>query len=102
VPGISRYEIFDSNWSNILPNEHHQPWLESYQKNYLIYDQNSELNRRKNLNAMQHICNKHSVPFYYDLLEDFVDGALARDLMHCGPDAHKNLANKFLQKIRSQ
>jgi hypothetical protein len=50
---------------------------------------------------MQHICHKHNVPFYYDLLEDFVDGALARDLAHCGVDAHEKLANKFLQVIKS-
>jgi len=105
VPGISRYEVFaNGNWSNILstmPIKTDLPWLAGYQKNYLFYDQNSELNRQKNLQAMQHICHKHNVPFYYDLLEDFVDGALARDLMHCGADAQEKLANKFLQTIRS-
>jgi hypothetical protein len=104
VPGISRYEVFNNNWSNILPSiplKINMHWLAGYQKNYLSYDQNSELNRRKNLQAMQHICNKYNIPFYYDLLKDFVDAALARDLQHCGTDAHKKLANKFLQIIRS-
>jgi hypothetical protein len=105
VPGIARYEVFNNNnWSNILPSmllEINMHWLTGYQKNYLSYDQNSELNRRKNLQAMQHICNKYNIPFYYDLLKDFVDAALARDLQHCGTDAHKKLANKFLQTIRS-
>lgn len=105
VPPISRYEVFNNNnWSNILPSmplETNMRWLTGYQKNYLSYDQNSELNRRKNLQAMQHICNKYNIPFYYDLLKDFVDAALARDLQHCGTDAHKKLANKFLQTIRS-
>ena len=71
-------------------------------KNYLLYNQNSELNRQKNLQAMQHICHKHNVPFYYDLLEDFADAALARDLLHCGADAHEKLANKFLQFTKDQ
>lgn len=106
VPSISRYEIFaNNNWSTILPYEHHwynMPWLGDYQKNYLSYDQNSELNRRKNLQAMQNICNKYNIPFYYDLLQDFGDTALARDLQHCGPDALKKLANKFLHKVWSQ
>jgi len=106
VPGISRYEIFaNNNWSNILPSEsdwHNLPWLKDYQKNYLLYNQNSELNRQKNLQAMQHICHKHNVPFYYDLLEDFADAALARDLLHCGADAHEKLANKFLQFTKDQ
>ena len=105
VPGISRYEVFNNhNWSNILPSmplEINMHWLAGYQKNYLSYDQNSELNRRKNLQAMQYICNKYDIPFYYDLLKDFVDAALARDLLHCGTDTQERLANKFLQTIRS-
>ena len=105
VPGIARYEVFHGNWSNILPSMPFKispPWLVEYQKNYLRYDQNSELNRRKNLQAMQHICNKYSIPFYYDLSEDFVDRpwASARDLQHCGADAHAILANKFFNIIQ--
>ena len=105
VPGISRYEIFaNNNWSTILPSElswYNMLWLADYQKNYLSYDQNGEFNRRKNLQAMQYICDQHAVPFYYDLLEDFGDGTWARDLLHCGTSANEKLANKFLQTIRS-
>jgi hypothetical protein len=103
VPGITRYEVFDSNWSNILsmmPIETDMPWLAGYQKNYLLYDQNSELNQRKNLQAMQYICNKYNIPFYYDLMEDFMVGPLARDLMHSGADAQERLANKFFNIIK--
>ena len=104
VPGISRYEIFnDNNWSSTIPGDQHwpnMPWLTGYHKNYLSYDQNSELNRRKNLQAMQYICDKHNVLFYYDLMEDFSDGALARDLTHSGPIAAQNLAKKFFNNIK--
>jgi hypothetical protein len=104
VPGIARYEIFDSSWSNILPSMpleiNNLDWLVGYQKNYLSYDQNSELNRRKNLQAMQHICNKYNIPFYYDLMGNFTDAALARDLAHCGTDTQERLANKFFNIIK--
>ena len=104
VPRICRYEIFNSNWSNILPSMpleiNNLDWLVGYQKNYLLYDQNSELNRRKNLQAMQHICNKYNIPFYYDLMEDFTDAKLARDLLHCGTDTQKRLANKFFNIVQ--
>jgi hypothetical protein len=103
VPPISRYEVFDSNWSNILPSmplEINMPWLAGYQKNYLLYDQNSELNRRKNLQAMQHICNKYNIPFYYDLLTEFGDAKLARDLLHHGADGQERLANEFFNTIK--
>ena len=106
VPGISRYELFaNNNWSTLLPSEHtwtNMPWLSAYHKNYLSYDQNSEVNRRKNLQAMQYICDKHGVLFYYDLMEDFGDAALARDLLHSGRTAHEKLANKFLRVIKNQ
>lgn len=103
VPDISRYEVFDGNWSNIFfPNKRTPKWLLGYQKNFLLYDQNSEMNRRKNLQAMQYICSKHNVQFYYDLLEDFVDSRDARDLMHCGALAQEKLATKFLQMMESQ
>ena len=104
VPGIFRYEVFDNNWLSILPSMpleiNNLGWLVGYQKNYLLYDQNSELNRRKNLQAMQHICNKYNIPFYYDLMEDFTDAKLARDVLHCGTDTQERLANKFFNIIQ--
>jgi hypothetical protein len=33
-------------------------------------------------------------------MEDFGDGASARDLLHCGPDAHEELAKKFFNNIK--
>jgi hypothetical protein len=104
VPQIYRYEVFNSKWLNILPSMpldiNGFEWLIEYQKNYLLYDQNSELNQRKNLQAMQHICSKHGVPFYYDLMKGFVDVALARDLQHCGADNQERLAKKFFNMIK--
>jgi hypothetical protein len=104
VPNISRYEVFNSKWLNILPS---MPldikgfdFLRDYQKNYLLYDQNSEINQRKNLQVMQYICHKKDVPFYYDLMKGFVDAKLARDLLHCGIDTQEKLANKFFNIIQ--
>ena len=104
VPFISRYEVFNNNWSNILPSMpleiNNLDWLVGYQKNYLLYDQNGELNQRKNIQVMQYICDKHGVPFYYDLMKGFVDEKLARDLQHCGADTQERLANKFFNIIQ--
>jgi hypothetical protein len=49
---------------------------------------------------MQYICDKRGVPFYYDLMKGFVNEKLARDLQHCGTDAHEILANKFFNIIQ--
>jgi hypothetical protein len=106
VPGIARYEVFGlSGWSSILPTmQAHDdvPGLADWQKNYLIYDQNSELNRQKNLQAMKHICDQQNIAFYHDLLEDFVYDHAARDLMHCGPRNHQRLAKKFFNSIKEK
>jgi len=105
VPSISRYEIFaatSSNWLSILPQCDVPHWLKKYQQQYLLHDQNSELNRRKNLSAMQNICNKHNVPFYYNLFDNFWDIGNARDLMHCGSSANYNLAKEFVNTINTQ
>jgi len=102
VPHIFRYEVFDNNWSNILPSTIVPGWLEGYQKNYLVHNQNSNLNRRKNLLAMQNICDKHNVPFYYNLLDNFHSKASARDLQHHGPEASYDLAKKFVNTINTQ
>lgn len=104
VPDKVRYEIFvNNNWSTILPSEQFQQnmfWLEAYHKRYLSYDQNSDQNRRKNLLAMQQICQNKNVPFYYHLLQGFNDAGLARDLMHCGPQPHYELAEKFYHTLK--
>lgn len=104
VPDISRYEVFTGSWLHILPSSIIPPWLHDYQKNYLFYDQNSNLNRRKNLLAMQNICDKHDVLFYYDLLEKsfFGNDNYARDLMHSGPASNHYLAKTFANKINTQ
>lgn len=101
VPGISRYEMYtDNNWTNFLPTSEIRPYLEGYHKEYLTYDQNSIMNRQKNLYAMKYICHLHNVPFYYDLLEDFENHADARDLQHAGASSYRKLAYKFFNNIK--
>lgn len=101
VPGISRYEICtENNWANFLPTSEINPYLLIYHKEYLMYDQNSIMNRQKNLHAMKYVCHLHQVPFYYDLLEDFDNHATARDLMHVGAGGYQPLATKFFNSIK--
>jgi hypothetical protein len=96
VPDLARYEVFSNgNWSSILPRTEVEPWLSGWQKNYLSWEQNSQINRTKTLLAMQQICDQHSVEFHCDFLTDFTDGGDARDLMHCGADSNSKLAKKF-------
>ena len=106
VPPISRYEIFINQWESFLPSnsfesDHRMPtWLNGYHKQYLAYDENHELNRRKNIHAMRDVCSQHNVCFYVDYLNNFKSDTDARDFCHPGPSAHTDLANKFFNIIK--
>lgn len=104
VPAISRFEVNEqNNWSNILPTlTGYQTWISNWNKNYVAYEKNGEMNRYKNLLAMSHICSLRQIPFYYDLLEDFYDAGNARDLAHCGPEPNSKLATKFAQLVQGE
>lgn len=102
VPSIERYEVFkDGRWNNISPGQKiaGNNWINEYNKNYILYDENYKCNREKNLLAMKQICLEKQVSFYFDTLEKFRDGAFARDLIHCGPETNIKLATSFFKQL---
>ena len=104
VPAITRFEVNENNnWSNILPTfTGYDEWIAGWNKNYVAYEKNGEMNRHKNLLAMSHVCAQRRVPIYYNLLEDFTNTGDARDLSHCGPVPNFKLATKFAQLIQGE
>jgi hypothetical protein len=70
----------------------------NFYRHWIDHPDNSTINRRKNILAMQHICNQQQAPilFYYPETE-FRDkiGGKARDLLHYGAGMHLQLANKI-------
>jgi len=104
VPEISRFEIFNYYWKTVLPSESTVEWAESYQKNWILFEENSKLNQRKNLRAMQQICDQHHVPFFYDLepFKNWNDNSNARDLLHYGKNYHQLFARKMHEQIKGK
>jgi hypothetical protein len=103
VPGITRYEVFRQGWQNVLPAMPVYPeWLEQYQKNWIMFEENSELNQRKNLLAMRQICDQHGVPFFYDITGHnlWPSAGHGRDLTHCGRQGHAWFAEKMHEQIK--
>jgi hypothetical protein len=104
VPPLPRYEVFSNNeWLSVYPNGQIADWLEGYHKNYLMFDENSQLNRSKNIRAMRDICFQHNVPFYFDYLDNFYhfkNDTLARDLLHQGPPHQAKLAEDFFTQVK--
>jgi len=71
----------------------------------LMFDENSQLNRSKNICAMRDICFQHNVPFYFDYLDDFYlfkNDIPARDLMHQGLPHQAKLAKDFFTQVKKE
>jgi hypothetical protein len=105
VPDISRYELYyENNWNNITSFMTIPTWLEPYQKNWIVCEENGQLNQRKNLLAMQQICNCHGVPLFYitNPFDTWTSPGDGRDLMHYGPVFQKYLANKMHELIKGK
>jgi hypothetical protein len=103
--GPSKYR-FEIQWSDseFLTVTSHTQTLNL--KHWFSYDENSNLNTRRNLLAMQQLCNEHRIPFFYiDLetppVESFFDGQ-ARDLEHTGVQSQYRLADAIYQMIKGK
>lgn len=106
VPDQFRLEVFDcGNPASIVP--HHQlPQLQNFYKVWTDDDTNAKILKRKNLLAMQQICDQADIPFYYIDCQElgtkdhtrWPPGS-ARDLMHCGVELHEIFAQKMYNFI---
>lgn len=91
VPSIGRFEFFSENaWISVLPDQwcHSRYKLfDAYFQEYYLNDENSEINARRNLLAIQHMCSSRNVPYFaldVSLTMNMCDRS-ARDLSHPGP-----------------
>ena len=99
VPHIDRVEIV----LNDARVESCGPWSDEFMKNFyqawIDHSDNSSINHRKNLLAMQQICAQRQIPilFYYPETEfrGEIGGGKARDLTHYGAGMHQSLASKI-------
>lgn len=99
VPHIDRVEIV-LNDSRV---ESCGPWSDEFMKDFyrcwVDHSDNSAINRRKNILAMQAICNQRQTPilFYYPETEfrGEIGGGKARDLKHYGAAQHQRLAGRI-------
>jgi hypothetical protein len=73
--------------------------MKDFYKCWIDHSDNSIINRRKNILAMESICNQRQIPilFYYPETEfrGEIGGGKARDLRHYGAGQHLRLAHKI-------
>lgn len=95
IPPESRIEVFDyHNPATLLPN--YQPkHLAPFYKVWASSNANPTLLKRKNLLAMQYLCDQAKVPFLQLDHTVLPPGGYARDLMHYGVNSHCEFAKQM-------
>jgi hypothetical protein len=103
APEISRVEVFDhDNPTTLLPGAHeHEDRLKNFYKVWASSDNNMDITRRKNLLAIEKMCNDRDTHLIVvDSLEIYRKATtLARDLMHSGVLEHSEFAEKIKEKL---
>lgn len=102
VPEITRFEFFIHNQPEVC-NWYPDEKTNDFFKIWIADNQNSEINRRKNLLAIQKICDTVRVPFlcFADFIDTIPNLSRARDLMHYGYAAQKAIAEHFYNMMLS-
>ena len=102
VPDAHRFEIWDNGVPHaITHNAASFSELNDFKKLYWGNDQNGKINQTKNLLAIEQLCVRASVPFYYLFLRTHwrhVDPG--RDLAHSGRKSNKMFAKTMHNLIK--
>ena len=101
VPSFSRVEIFNhGNPATLVPRSQiDDNMLENFYKLWISSKENMDIARRKNLLAIEKLCNDRNIQLVaLDCLELIVD-ANARDLIHTGAIGHREFAKKIKEKL---
>ncbi len=107
APPIKRFEFYvDDVPQRVLPENLTQgdwyvpSFYHAFFKGWFANDLNSQINKRKNLLAMEQLCADRGIPFYaLDSAADLISDKNARDLSHPGVDANRDFAEKMYKKI---
>lgn len=82
---------------------HDEEIFEYHNKIWLSSPDNILINYTKNLAAIENICNKNNTKLFVISFEDILNNVFSfprgRDQMHPGIEAHKYIANLFLEKM---
>jgi len=92
VPPMGRIEVLDNFGWNIM---HACDIKENFLKHWFLHDENSKINARKNILAIQYICDTLKIPLYTVDSKFLASTDNARDFMHQGPQGHLDLVEMF-------
>jgi hypothetical protein len=104
IPPKGRVEILsDQHYKVCFRNraDHNAPY-ESYSRAFFSQESNLILHVKRNLLAMQQLCQDRNIPFYWLDSNDYITAGgqdLARDLDHPGPAVLEQVARAMYNKI---
>jgi len=101
TPDPARIEVFYHATPIALMPQFHPKHLEHYYKIWISDNNNSKMLERKNLLAIQCLCNLAGIPFQYLKARALGTEHLgdARDLLHYGVEAHTIFAKKIYELL---
>jgi hypothetical protein len=100
VPNLKRFEFFDEGGIQyVIPETKTPEYAMPYYKHWVVIEENAQINQKKNLLAMQKICDDRRIKLAYLHHTDFELCDEARDLAHPGIDANKNFTLKMLKQL---
>lgn len=104
-PEPTRLELWDDEQVHFFRYQIPEYSNNEFYKKWLLNDNNSFLNQKKNILAIENICISNKIKFKtYDSNEMFapdiwVDSDFARDLSHPGRHTHKRVHDKILSSL---
>jgi len=107
TPSAARMELATGNalYETITPTDSISH--DNYLQHWFANQQNYELNRLKNILAIEMICKQSDIKFMHYLQDEEMTGRVltnptnvARDNMHCGAESHVNLVEKIIKDLR--
>jgi hypothetical protein len=101
VPHFSRVEVFDhGNPTTLLPACHNDNnMVTTFYKVWMSTDDNMNINRRKNLLAIERLCNDRNIRLVIVDESEIEELGTARDFLHAGAIANRNFAKKIKEKL---
>ena len=103
-PDVSKKELTASIYGIVAKGGSSVPELNNNKlfENWVLHDENRAILKAKNLATVKWLCYELNIPVYEIDVSDFELKHLndsARDCLHHGPESHKLVAEKLLEKI---
>lgn len=99
-PDKYRLEILhNSGYYDLLPSNTGYLGMDDFYKIWISNDTNSDMNRLKNVLALEHVCKINNVKFRCFHIDEMKDFDKARDLGHLGIRSNEYFANYVLSKL---